>query len=43
MKKTPILKLFPLGTTKKERSKIFFDDEISGDEFKSEISDLIED
>ena len=34
IKKTPILKLFPLGTNKKERSKIFFDENISPDEFK---------
>ena len=34
IKKSPILKLYPLGTNKKERSKIFFEENISSDEFK---------
>ena len=43
VKKMPVFKLFPLGTNKKERSKIFFDDDITTDELKSEISELVED
>ena len=43
VRRTPVLKLFPIGTSKKERSKIFFEEGISTEEFKSEISDLLED
>lgn len=38
-----MFKLFPIGTTKKHKSKIFFNNDISVDSFKNEISELLED
>ena len=43
MKSSPTFKLFPAGTNKKAKSKIFFPDEIAVEKLKNEVSDILED